>query len=186
LISQVLKEIQMEAEQVKEWQQFQANAIKTLKNNGSHPKNTIKFLQLLILPSFTTSTSCEILKVRNQPNEYIFLQSQWNLEADLEKFRTPIERLKYPSQFSPAIENISQPASNELMQKLLMELEAIRLPLQTQSQTIGLDGTAFELNLYGNSWSVSYCWWNKPPAEWNSLNVITKIIMDYSSTLQKS
>lgn len=176
----------MDAEQVKEWQQFRANATETLRNNSFHPKNTIKFLQLLILPSFTASSSFEILKVWNQPNEYIFLQNQWNLEADLEKFRTPIERLKYPPRLSPTIENISQPASNEFIQKLLVGLEAIRLPLQSQSKTMGLDGTTFELNLYGNSWSVSYCWWDKPPAEWNGLNVITQIIMDYSNTLQKS
>ncbi len=176
----------MDPEQFKEWQQLRANATETLRNNSSHPKNTIKFLQLLIFSSFTASSSFEILKVWNQPNEYIFLQSQWNLEADLEKFRTPIERLKYPPRLSPTIENISQPASNEFIQKLLVGLEAIRLPLQSQSKAFGLDGTSFELNLYGHSWRVSYCWWNEPPAEWNSLNGITKIIMDYSNTLPTS
>jgi hypothetical protein len=176
----------MDPEQVKEWQNLRASALETLRNGYPQPNGARKILRLLVLPSFSSSLCTELFHLKNEQNEFILFQSQWKLESDLAKFRTPIERLKYPRQLLPSIETFSKAASPEFAEKVVDELSSTNLPLWIKTPKNGLDGTEFELKLGGHYWSLCYHWWEQLPPEWKALDAIINTVMEYAKNLFKT
>lgn len=51
-------------------------------------------------------------------------------------------------------------------------------PLATQSNALfGPDGTAFTLTIGRGANAVEYSWWSRPPAEWECLREIVRLLV---------
>jgi hypothetical protein len=160
----------MEREHTEEWLGLQGLALETLR--ASSHKDGIRCLQLLVMPSFEPAISYEIYKAlsRRQLRGYFAVITRWRRDVDAEKFRTPIERLKYPRPLNPTFESKSFELTPEFVNGILDRFKAVSVPALTDMETLGLDGTIYEVGL-GDSFHWSrFHWWEELPAEWQSLH----------------
>src|SRR6266498_727348 len=90
----------------REFQSLREKAMKELKNiaaTGSY----CNVFSLFVLPSFSPSRRFTVYSpVRPEKGHRPFVAfSTWRSDLDAEKLRSPIERLRYPKDLSPTIEN---------------------------------------------------------------------------------
>jgi hypothetical protein len=71
--------------------------------------------------------------------------SIWNLESDLNKFASPVERLRHPSLIEPAIDCREAIADPGEARSLLDSIRRMQIPAIPNDARMGLDGTAFEV-----------------------------------------
>lgn len=161
----------MERENQIEWIRFQDTALEILRKI-KHERGR-RLLQLLVIPSFEIVNSYNIFRIisHNQPTSYLVKTVNWRYDLDLEKFRTPLERLKYPATLVPTLESKSSPITAETVEQILDQFRHISLPMWTDNKALGLDGTSYEIQL-GDGFLLSrFHWWHEQPTEWQQLHL---------------
>lgn len=166
---------QMDQELLREWQELQETAREILRK-GYAPAT--RLFQVIRCPAFEDAISWEIFEVAPAPTIYRAAKMQWLREQDSEKFRNPVERLKYPRPLKPSIETNVNALRPEFVQSILEQLKAVQIPAWPSASRIGLDGTMYELIVGGGFLSVHYRWWEQPPIEWQPLADISQAIVD--------
>ena len=102
----------------------------------------------------------------------------WRSDLDLEKFVSPIDRLKHPTNLSPTIENDSVELTGQEIEEIEQRLRGISIPVVPGNLSmIGLDGTCFELNYNNPLWGFSLRWWEDHPQEWHPFTETVKTIV---------
>jgi len=89
------------------------------------------------------------------------------MDVDQEKLRSPVDRLKYPKDLVPTIENddvwLTRAEASEMEQKL----RGIAIPIFLGPPTaVGCDGTGFEFQHDHLFFGARLHWWENEPPEW--------------------
>ena len=162
----------MEKEQMDEWQSFRVEAVQLVHTGWPLGKGR-KMFQLIILPSFQNSISWELIQTGmpsdatlHNEREFTVVRTTWRMEVDIEKFRTPIERLRFPRPLKPTMEQTQWPAKTEDADRWINQFAAA-LPSSApvRHKSIGVDGTDLQFS-FGNS---LFKWWYRAPTEWTAL-----------------
>lgn len=167
---------------MKEWLGLRAEA-KRLVCAGSSEKE-IKVFRLAIFPSFTNMFSWEIIERKTRkatPHDaravspfhegggFQLVRTVWRMDTDVEKFRSPIERMRYPRSLTPTLEQTHWPAPSANVQEWLGSFSSIKLPALITSNSFGLDGTSYEFSFGDGFLWATYHWWDKAPDKWKEL-----------------
>src|SRR5688500_9285604 len=97
----------MDTEQVKEWCFFEKRACEVVREGDTPAARGIRCLfQILMLPSFEPVVGWQIFQKVSQSKEkhYFATRTCWSRNEDVQKFVSPIERLKHPRELNPTIQ----------------------------------------------------------------------------------
>ena len=150
--------------------------LKEIPQSGSH-RRVFSFWEM---PSFTPHTCCTVYAPLRHANNVQPLASftVWRNDLDLEKFRTPIERLKYSRDLQPSIEEDSVFLTNNEIDVITQTLRAISIPIFIEpSRVVGCDGTSFEFQADFNFCDASLHWWEDQPQIWRPLTEAVRNIV---------
>jgi hypothetical protein len=133
--------------------------------------------QYLILPSFTPPIAWDVFQRRRRDHEddFVLVRSSWRSDLDLEKLRSPVERLAHPYPLVPTVEVHQLNAASDELARLAAELAAVRLVIGARPDVFGVDGVNYEVALQQpphRSILDAKCrlsWWERPPAGWEEL-----------------
>ncbi len=131
------------------------------------------------MPSFSPCSRCTVYSPRPfaKGKQPFVSYTIWRSDLDLEKLRTPVERLKYPKDLAPTIQyDVLWLADGELEQ-IEQRIQAASIPpFLGRSAVVGLDGTRFEFRYDELLFGVSLHWWCDHPREWRPFTeAITRI-----------
>jgi hypothetical protein len=91
----------------------------------------------------------------------------WRSDIDLEKLRTPVERLKHPKDLRPTIESESVQLSDAALQAIEFAIRDVAVPFFVRGPSVvGLDGTRFEFQYSRTCLLASLEWRENHPEEW--------------------
>ncbi len=174
-----LVEHQLEQEQIREFGQLRSEVTDKLRQHAYiDDQNARHVFQYMILPSFTPPIAWDVFRRRRigSPNEHVLLRTSWRSDIDLEKLRTPVERLRRPYPLVPTIEVHELPAHSGELEALAEELAEIELPIGASVGSVGCDGSTFEVAVeqppHGlGSASCRLSWWCELPAAWGGLGL---------------
>jgi hypothetical protein len=193
----------MEQEQIREYGCLQDEIIVKLRSHGFvDGLGASHVFQYLILPSFTPPISWDVFRRprkgyenavvpvaseqdvdgvveapprRGHEDDFVLVRSAWRSDLDLEKLRSPVERLRHPYPLVPSIEVHQLSAPSDELAQLAAKLAAIRLPIGASPSVYGIDGVTYEVAieqpLYGIPLSAKcrLSWWHEIPAAWGEL-----------------
>lgn len=139
--------------------------------------NAHHVFQYLILPSFTPPIAWDVFRRRRRghEDEFVLVRSTWRSDLDLEKLRSPVERLRHPYPLLPSLEVHQLSASSSELERLAVELAALRFPIGAPPSVGGVDGVTFEVAIEQPPHYIALAakcrlsWWHKPPVEWEGL-----------------
>ncbi len=162
----------MEEHQHEEWNSLEQLAIELLRRgNTSSSLKVRQLFQLLELPSFEAPSSWEICEDRKTENRHFVIHRIWHKDSDLNKFETPTIRLRYPRPLLPTIEFHQYPIEADWVEATLVALKSLVINVMVDFETIGLDGTRYEVAFDNNMVQARYNWWHEPPDCWQNLNI---------------
>lgn len=165
----------------KEFQLLSVAAMQHLKEvpeSGSHRH----VFSVWVMPSFAPSIRWTVyLPTRPDRGHRPFASSTvWRSDLDWERFRSPGERLKYPKELTPTIEDGTVWLTEEVVQGFERRLRGISIPFFLGNPSVaGCDGTSYEF--YYNEWvfSGSLHWWDSLPQEWRPFTeAVVQIVSD--------
>ena len=91
----------------------------------------------------------------------------WRSDIDLEKLRSPVERLKYPKDLRPTIEGESLPLTSDVIEAMESAIRSVAIPIFLgEPSTIGCDGSRYEFQYDQMFFGASLHWWESYPKEW--------------------
>jgi len=152
----------------REFQSLREKAMKELKNiaaTGSY----CNVFSLFVLPSFSPSRRFTVYSpVRPEKGHRPFVAfSTWRSDLDAEKLRSPIERLRYPKDLSPTIENDTLWLTDAEPGEIEQRIRSIAIPLYLgPPSVVGCDGTRFEFQYDALFFGATIHWWEDRPQEW--------------------
>ena len=165
----------MEREVIDDRQRFNNHA-KTIVRNGQAQgiRGMQRLFQVISLPAFNNVIGWEVCLDSLKPDKTCWaLCTQWHQITDLEKFRTPVETLKYLNRLSPTIEFHQFVVEKFFFESTLERFRSLSVPAFIKAERFGLDGTSYEVNL-GDHWAgLRFNWWETPPEPWRQLGEIT-------------
>ena len=167
----------------KELQQLSAKAKQHLKDvpaSGSY-RHVFSFWTL---PSFSPSSRWTVYSpVRVAHGHQPFAScSVWRSDVDLEKFRSPVERLRYPKDLTPTIDEETVSLTGEVIAEFEQTIQQISIPFFLGSPSVaGCDGTRFEFYYDQLFFGGSLHWWENHPAEWRPF---TEAVMRIAANLE--
>ena len=139
---------------------------------------------LWVMPTFTPAHRCTLyaplplVKGRQPFASFTF----WRSDLDLEKLRTPVERLRHPKDLSPTIEEDTLWLTDADVEDLQQRIRGISVPLYLGPATVaGCDGTSFEFRCDEIFYEASLHWWEDQPSEWRPF---TAVIVQIASELE--
>jgi hypothetical protein len=168
----------VEQEQVREYGRLQDDTIAKLRHHAFvDGLDAHHAFQYLILPSFTPPISWDVFRRRRRDHEddFVLVRSAWRSDLDLEKLRSPVERLRHPYPLIPSVEVHQLNAASGGLAQLAAELAELRLPIGAPSSVGGLDGVTYEVAIEQPPHSIALTakcrlsWWHRPPVEWEGL-----------------
>ncbi len=136
-----------------------------------------------VMPSF--SPSCRWVVYSPRPlakgKKPFASYSTWRSDLDWEKFRNPVERMKYPTNVTPTIEEEVIGLGESFVEGIKQRLCNIPIPVVLSSPTvIGCDGTSFEFVYDESFFGAALHWWENQPEQWQPF---TKAVMQIASDL---
>lgn len=107
----------------------------------------------------------------------------WRSDLDFEKFRSPLERLKFPKKLSPTIDEESVMLTDSDVAELLEEIRTVLVPVFIDGPTVvGCDGTNYEFRYSEYFFGMTLHWWENHPDEWRPF---TDAVMRIEESLQR-
>jgi hypothetical protein len=168
----------LEHEQVREYGRLQNDIIVRLRHHAFvDDLKASHVFQYLILPSFTPPVAWDVFQRRRRDHEddFVLVRSSWRSDLDLEKLRTPVERLRHPYPLVPTLEVHQLNAPSAELAHLSIELAAMKLPIGARPSVGGVDGVTYEVAIAQPPHSIPLAascrlsWWHEPPTEWDNL-----------------
>ena len=162
----------MEAEQMTEFVLVRNRAVAHFRECGhirisKHSPQA----QFLILPSFTDSIAVDIVRTDDDLAAYVTF---WRQTSDIEAFATPVERLKHPTPFIPSYDSSKLDISPDSLDSLMLQLSNTHVSLSDTTNSVSLDGTAYELSIGTGSSGIRLRWQNRLPAEWSPIRPVVE------------
>jgi len=120
----------MEQQEREQLVDLRTRALNTLKKGFSPTGSDVRRLQLLEMPSFEAWTSFELYDHQVEPDSLsssTLVLATWKTESDIEKFRDPGTRLRYPAVVEPTIEMLTRPLDSAITKKILAELNELNV-----------------------------------------------------------
>lgn len=91
----------------------------------------------------------------------------WRSDLDSEKFRSPVERLKFPKDLAPTIQEEVIHLNDREVEEFERQIGDISVPLYLgQANNFGCDGTRFEFRYDALFYGATLHWWESYPTEW--------------------
>lgn len=130
-----------------------------------------RVVQILEMPSFHPWTSWTLYRKRSKASSPgVLVEAVWRLDADSEKFRDPVTRLRYPPTIQPTISVDVRSVAEDLLLFTVGELRELVVPVNPGPAPLLLDGTTFEMTAGDNFAVVTYRWSSSPPDGWLPLH----------------
>jgi hypothetical protein len=107
----------------------------------------------------------------------------WRSDLDSEKLRSPVERLRYPKELAPTIQEATLWLRDGQVEEIEQRIRGISIPLYLgQTRYAGCDGTRFEFRCDELFFGTSLHWWEDLPSEWRPF---TEAVMQVVTELQE-
>jgi len=161
----------MEPEHHEEWFKLQKRAGEILRNGFSDEPMDRLVLRVLVMPSFAPWSSWELYE-RESRQEFIgaFLTKRtWQMHNDLEKFRSPVNRLQHPQKLAPTITISTWEVDESFLVDVVEELCGLQVPVHPGASPLSVDGTSYELTTVLHSMTSEYRWHENAPQNWRTL-----------------
>jgi hypothetical protein len=158
-----------------EFYEFERCAIEIVrKGQAQSIRGLGRIIQIITLPSLDNVIGWEVcLDSLKSDKPYLILCTNWKKLNDLEKFGSPVEKLKYLNRLSPTIEFHRFELEQSFVESIIHRFKSISIPAFIKSEHFGLDGTSYEVNI-GSPWaSLQFHWWEQPPRQWQQIGEIT-------------
>jgi hypothetical protein len=155
----------MEQLQQQEWYELRSRTWQLLRRRKHILRSKYRpLLQYLVMPSFTDTWCIDVVRTGDELAAYHTL---WRMTSDISAFATAIERLKHPKPYVPTLASTRIIIGSDVIESLLARLGRIQVPLQVTTNSISLDGVAFEIQI-GDGWTgLMLQWHNVPPDGWS-------------------
>jgi hypothetical protein len=102
-------------------------------------------MKVVLLPSFKMSSRYELFASRSGPSQaFVAAHSTWDIEEEMKKFASPLERLRHPVEIQPTISRNTAVADADAARTLLESIARIEVPPIPANAHWGLDGTTVE------------------------------------------
>lgn len=167
----------------REFQLLSAKAKQQLKDvpaSGSYRH----VFSLWTTPSFSPSSRWTVYSpVRVAHDHKPFAScTVWRSDVDLEKFRSHIERLRYPTELAPTIDEETVWLTTEAIAEFEQSIQQISIPFFLGSPSVaGCDGTRYEFFYDQHFLGGSLHWWENHPMEWRPF---TEAVMRIAANLE--
>ena len=163
----------MEQQQLDEFRQLQAEALRLLRTDSPLPPRTFR-IRYIAIPSFTEPAAYELLLEEGE-EDGTARSTIWRLNDDLEKFRNPVIRLAYGTEVRPTLDMKSRAVGADAIERVLER--AARLEIPYTGSAVGIDGTIHEMSIEGTRRDARFQWWQEPRAGWKDLPEIAGMII---------
>jgi hypothetical protein len=166
----------MEAEQYREWEELERQAINRVRKGNTPERSGVRPLfKILVLPSFDAAVHWEICLDVKSADGYFAIRTIWDRDTDFTRVETPDSRIpvarRYqPRQFEPTIRVQQVSLDTNWTETKLTELKSLSIPVLVDLDMIGCDGTFYEFSFDALFVKAHYGWWEEPPAGWEPLN----------------
>jgi hypothetical protein len=171
----------------REFQSLSARAKQQLKDvpiSGSYRH----LFSLWIMPSFSSCRRCTVYSPsRSAKGQQPFASfAIWRSDLDSEKLASPVERLKYPKDLAPTIEDDVLRLTNPEVEQIEQRICGVSVPLYLgRSSVAGCDGTCFEFRYDELFFGVEIHWWENHPAAWRPFTeAVTRIVGELEARRQ--
>jgi hypothetical protein len=143
--------------------------------------HSVPVCQYLVLPAFENPFSWDVIRVaaRGAGAQARLYRSCWRMDRDQEAFGSPVERLKYPRPFRPAVEVGWALIDLARVETLLARIRSIRVPLAVVNPPSGCDGVSYELSVGGFFCNARVGWWCDMPGEWQALRPVVAELVEW-------
>jgi hypothetical protein len=165
----------------REFQLLSANAKQQLMDvpaSGSYRH----VFSLWILPSFTPSSRWTVYSPSRsgKGNSPFASYTVWRSDLDMEKFKSPVDRLRHPKDLAPTIENDTVLLTGDDIENFVQRIRGISIPFFLGSPSVvGCDGTSFKFHYDELFLGGSLHWWEDRPLEWHPFtDAVMKIAKD--------
>jgi hypothetical protein len=169
------KKVSMDLEQQNEFGRIRKAAYDALRRGAFIERDrSLSLCQYLILPSFDNPISWDVVKgVRNRNEAQTRLyRSRWRMDFDGQALSSPAERINYPRPYKPTFESEWVLIDEKKVEAILVQFNAIRIPLTPANAPIGCDGTSFELAIGHPFCNARIAWWYELPEDWRELQPV--------------
>jgi hypothetical protein len=169
----------LEQEQIREYGRLQHDVTTKLRQHAFiDDMDAWHVFQYLILPSFAPPVAWDVFR-RGHQDEHLLIRTACRSDVDLEKLRTPVERLRHAYPLVPTVEVHQLNATSSDLVRLGAELAALEFPIGAPATACGTDGVMYEVaveqpSLLMLSARCRLSWWHKPPTEWAGLAAWTQ------------
>jgi hypothetical protein len=155
----------------REFQLMSARAKRQLKEVAASGSYRHVF-SLWITPSFSPSTRCTVYSPSSRAKgKRAFAEfAIWRSNLDLEKLRSPVERLKHPRELAPTMQAGAVWLGDAEVEDIERRVRGVSIPVFPEKRAVArVDGTSFELCLDEPSFAATLRWWDGYPPEWAPL-----------------
>jgi hypothetical protein len=162
----------MEKEYHKEWRGLELRALDVLRKGSSQDGIGIRrVLQVVEMPSFRPASSWEIFEQhsRSAPTSHFAVCLRWRYDLDSQKYKNPLERLNHPQTLDPTIETQRIDLKANFVTEARSRLSQIAVPAYAEPETVGCDGTGYELAFGDVFLGARFTWWESPPGPLKAL-----------------
>lgn len=161
------------------WDLFEKKSlelIKKLKIKGIEKSEMLKILEIPSL-SWTCVKRWELY-------EGLIVRIDWFCQEDIKRFREDNEEIEHQNQMYPTIKYKIKKVDKSFSQSSIQELSNISIPICTKRESVGCDGTNYELEV-GSYWEeITIKWWEEGPSKWKAIDDFTKkLIGEFDSLL---
>jgi hypothetical protein len=156
----------MDQQLQEEWVNLREQDSEKLRTGCSPGYAAEQLVQLIVKPSFHPWVAWAVWK---QKAAFTLVTTTWQLDIDNEKFRNPVERLRYPRLLEPTVDTTTTTVDASVVERIARELHEIRLPVYPVERTLALDGTSYELTTGLGMAAVTFRWHESTPASWQPL-----------------
>lgn len=108
----------------------------------------------------------------------------WRSDLDLQKFNSPIERLRFSKEIAPSVEEEVVWLTESEVEELVSRLRGVSIPVFVSASVVGCDGTSFEFRYDEFFFGMTLHWWEDHPAEWRPFTEVVRGI-DHLLQLRK-
>jgi hypothetical protein len=137
------------------------------------------------MPSFSPSSRCTIYSPRPlaKGRRPFVSYTIWRSDLDLKKLKSPVERLKYPKDLPPTIQEDVIWLKDGEVEEIERRIRGISIPFYLGQCTVaGCDGTSFEFLYDELFFGCSLHWWENHPSEWRPF---TEVVVRIATELEQ-